>query len=156
MVKISAHPSQETLREIFTYSDGDLINKKTGKVIGSKTMYGYIATNLNYKFYLVHRLIWIYHHGDIDKLEIDHIDRNRSNNKLENLRTCTSGQNKQNMTAYGENKGGCPGVNWKRLDNLWAVTIGLNYENIYLGSSKDYFEACCLRKSAENKYYHWD
>jgi hypothetical protein len=88
-------------------------------------------------------------------MEIDHIDRIRDNNRIENLRECSSAQNNHNVTAYGKNKGGCVGVNWSEKNKRWNATIGNNGKNIYLGSSKSFFEACCFRKSGENTYSHW-
>lgn len=85
--------------EWFTYNDGKLIwNKCTsatgsgpnqpGKVAGcTKHRLGYPIVNLHKVTYLQHRIIWEMHYGTIpDHLTIDHIDRDRSNNRLSNLR----------------------------------------------------------------------
>ena len=62
---------------------------------------GYLIANFKKKMYKVHRLIWIYHNGNIDEnLYIDHINRNSHDNRLENLRWTTSSQNALNKTSH--------------------------------------------------------
>jgi len=102
--------------------------------------------NINYqkKRYGVHRIIWFMHHGTWPE-EIDHIDRNGLNNKIENLRNGTHQDNMKNLDMtkiHGIRHNGYS----------YTVRIQNNKKGIHLGSTKDFFDACCLRKSAENKY----
>ena len=93
----------EELKNLFDYKDGFLYWKESGsgrkinRPIGCKNKDGYLQCKVNNKQWKVHRLIWIWHGNKlIDGLQIDHIDRNRSNNKIENLRLVTPSQNRQN------------------------------------------------------------
>jgi hypothetical protein len=96
--------NKELINEYFEYKDGKLywkINKPNSKIkAGEKAGYinnGYCVIKLNHKKYLEHRLIYTLFKGDIDKnLIIDHIDQNRSNNKIENLRIVDRGINRMN------------------------------------------------------------
>jgi len=94
--------SQSELIKMFDYKDGQLLRKdvhlikKYGVIIGSKAVNGYIETSINRKRYYLHRLIWLFHYGYLPKC-IDHIDGDRLNNKIENLREATFSQNSLNM-----------------------------------------------------------
>jgi hypothetical protein len=100
--------TQNLIKELFFYEDGKLFSKTTrggrriGEEAGTLGADGYIKMMIKRKMYKAHRLIYIYHKGEIaDKLQIDHIDRNRSNNNIENLRLVTNQENHFNRGAKG-------------------------------------------------------
>lgn len=90
--------TKERLRELFFYYNGSLIRKVSVKgcyafnAIGQPTEKGYIVATVDGKSYRLHHLIWMYHHGYFER-ELDHENRNRSDNRIENLRPCTHSQN---------------------------------------------------------------
>lgn len=92
--------SKDTLNEMFSYKDGNLYWKYThkngvqeGALAGSKRG-KYKIVSLNKKNYLLHRIIYIMHYGHIpSRLQVDHIDINKENNKIENLRLVTKQEN---------------------------------------------------------------
>ena len=100
--------NQKQLQELFDYDykNGGLIwkinlniikKKHNGKRFGFIETKGYIKGNIEKRTYREHRLVWIWHNGDIAKnMEIDHINRNKSDNRIENLRLATHKQNMQN------------------------------------------------------------
>jgi hypothetical protein len=94
-------PSQDQIRKAFFYKDGELLWKKktTRKPVGSKAgtveKDGYVRIRFMGRKVYAHRLIWIFHHGACPDL-IDHIDRDKSNNRIENLRAATKSQNALN------------------------------------------------------------
>jgi len=99
--------TQNELKELFEYKDGSLIWKisrgnraKIGSVAGSyDNSTKYRQVRLNKKKFYIHRLIWIYHYGEIENTyQVDHKDRNRLNNNIENLRLLTEKQNKCNVS----------------------------------------------------------
>jgi hypothetical protein len=90
-------PSLELLEEFFTYCEetGNLVRKKTiswrakeGQIVGSVNRDGYLRVKFQREEYMVHRIIWkLVTKQDIPEgIVLDHIDRNRKNNKIENLR----------------------------------------------------------------------
>lgn len=90
-------PSLELLEEFFTYCEetGNLVRKKTiswrakeGQIVGSVNRDGYLRVKFQKEEYMVHRIIWkLVTKQDIPEgIILDHIDRNRKNNKIENLR----------------------------------------------------------------------
>ena len=100
---------QARLHELFEYQDGKLINRlhrlnqmPSGSVAGHVTKKGYTNIRVDGRMYKAHRLIFLYHHGYIPEI-IDHIDCDRENNRIENLRACTKSQNGMNRAgAYGK------------------------------------------------------
>lgn len=90
---------------LFYYKDG--VNK--GKAAGWLDKDGYINVYFSGKTYRLNRLVWIYFNGDT-KAEIDHIDGDRLNNSIENLREATRTENNINRTLHSDNKTGYKGV----------------------------------------------
>ena len=160
MSAVKQYPSQDYLKSIFEYRDGQLISTKTGRgcrtgrAVGSisKTT-GYVNVLIEGNLYKAHRIIWVLLNGENPALDIDHIDRDKTNNRIENLRLLTRSQNLHNAKAKRGNKGGCTGVCFIKSKGYWVATICVNYKTTRLGCSRSYFEACCLRKSAELKYF---
>jgi hypothetical protein len=125
--------TQNLLGELFYYEDGKLFNKTkrskntiVGEEAGRLSNRGYRQIMVNRKFYLSHRLIYIFHHGEIaDKLYIDHIDRDKSNNNIENLRLVTIQENQWNRGARG--------YYFHKANNKFLAQIRLNSKLIHLG-----------------------
>lgn len=96
-------------------------------------------------------------HRDIMKppanYEVDHINHNKLDNRKENLRVVTHSQNHFNGKLRSDNKYGIKGLLWRAQYKKWQASIIAKGVNIHLGSTADFFEACCLRKSAELKYH---
>jgi hypothetical protein len=109
----------EYLRQAFDYNPetGQLIRKiarcKTdlGPVMGSAHGKGYLLVSVLGRPYLYHRLVWLHVHGEWPKYQLDHIDGNKKNNRIENLRDVDGCINQQNMrTARKHNSTGILGV----------------------------------------------
>ncbi|QJA17851.1 HNH homing endonuclease [Salmonella phage vB_Sen_H9] len=74
-------------------------------VAGTYYSQGYYIVRLNKECYLVHRVVWLLLHGEIDSdLMIDHIDRNKLNNKGDNLRQVTQAENNKNRPSQYKKK----------------------------------------------------
>lgn len=140
----TTEPTQDLLRELFEYRDGNLYwkvlkakNVKIGDIAGYVKGDGYRSTMINGKNYLVHRLIFLYHHGFLPEF-IDHIDRNRSNNDISNLRESTRQENYWNAKKT-KFYGGKPtssefkGVYWDKPREKWQAQIMIDGKNKRLG-----------------------
>ena len=120
------------LHELFHYKDGNLIWKidksrrvKAGDIAGYLNKLGYIDIGVDRKVYKAHRLIYFYHNEHLP-LSIDHIDGNKSNNKIENLRSATTSQNAMNRKISIKNSSGIKGVVWHKRDKKWVVNVKVN------------------------------
>ena len=107
-------PSQELLRERYDYDEeiGHLIHKpprrggdhNPGEIVGGIKNDGRRRVKLNRKCYFEYNLIWMWYYGeDIPShLEIDHIDNDRDNNRIENLRLLTHEENMNNLKIHND------------------------------------------------------
>lgn len=88
------------------------------------------------------------------KIQIDHINHNKQDNRKKNLRIVTNSENQFNIPLRKNNTSGYIGVGFNKSKNIWYATIRLNGKTKYLGSSKSKEVAVKLRQDAENKYYY--
>lgn len=103
------------------------------------------------KDYMFHRIVWLYINGVLPEV-IDHINGDPTDNRLCNLRNTTSLGNSRNMRRRKNNVTGIPGVIIHCQNGRYVAQIGVEGKTKHLGITPDFFEACCLRKSAENRY----
>lgn len=130
--------SQEELKTRFIYdtNTGNLIwasHKRRPDLVGTiagTSHEGRKQIYLNCKKYWAYRLIWLYHHGYMPEM-IDHIDCDESNDRIENLRECTTSQNKQNQRKNKSNTSGIKGVSWNKNAKKWETHCSGNYLGIY-------------------------
>ncbi|MCK4758405.1 MAG: HNH endonuclease [Candidatus Aminicenantes bacterium] len=152
--------TQEKLKKLLHYDPETGIftrlistqGKKKNSIAGAKTNLGYIKIIINKKPYLAHRLAWLYMTGEWPVEDTDHIDHVRDNNRWNNLREVSRSENLKNQSMRKSNSSGITGVSWNKLRDKWKVQINLDGVRKTLLQSKDFFEACCVRKSAENRY----
>jgi len=95
---------------------------RPGDRIGALDREGYRRVRIDNKQYLEHRLVWLWHHGEFPRI-LDHIDRNRDNNRIENLRLCNESQNAANAGKQSHNTSGYRGVYYERERDKWTVEI---------------------------------
>jgi hypothetical protein len=130
--------TQETVQMLFDYNpETGVMRRKIsvssraqrGYVVGCETTAGYLVVRYDGKLHYVHRLIWLHVYGAWPVSEIDHIDGNRRNNKLDNLREVTRSQNLHNKDMSG-------GVYWSQRDKVWVATIQVAGIRKHIGQSK--------------------
>jgi hypothetical protein len=130
----------EKASQFFEYKDGFLYWKQDrgsckvkGKVAGNKSKNGYWEIQFCGIKTHSHRIIFLLHHGYLPKY-IDHIDRDPSNNKIENLREATQSQNMMNSVVRKNNACGIKGVFYRKLTNNWVSKISVQGKSYWLGS----------------------
>ena len=155
--------TQERLKELFSYDEQTGLfvrkitvnhNAKEGTIAGTvNKKLGYVIISIDNNQYYSHRLVWLYMNGSFPSKQIDHINRNKSDNRICNLREVTSGQNRQNTNLRIDNKSGAKGVFWYKSRNKWISYIRVNGKRHSLGYHENFDDAVLARKEAENKFF---
>jgi hypothetical protein len=162
MAKPQPHPSPEELLDIFEYrSDGSLLwranrssRARAGCRAGSAHKSGYRHIKIGSKNLKEHRIVWIMHFGPIpDGYELDHIDLNRSNNKISNLRLATRSQNRANARVQRDNSLGIKGVHFFKPDRKYVAQLRHQGRRIFLGQFRTAEEAGAAYEAAAKKYH---
>lgn len=135
--------TQKRLKELFIYDPYtgiftrkvDCNRAKRGDRAECKHNQGYVRISVDGNRYLAHRLAFLYMTGTLPSQEVDHINGTRSDNSWNNLRECSSQQNKFNMAGYG--KSGVKGVYWNTDKRKWQAQTSVNGRVRYLGRFDD-------------------
>ena len=104
--------------------------KYAGTVAGTMDGRGYLQVTIFAKLYLTHRLIWLMETGSWPSDDIDHVNGNRTDNRLSNLREATRRQNCANQRAR---KVGLKGAYYKPANRKWQSAIRIDGKQFYLG-----------------------
>lgn len=130
----NANLTAEDLRKLFTYNSvtGEFVRLKTNRSITCKDARGYLVCRINGKQYKCHRLAWFYIYGYVPAFGVDHIDGDKANNSIANLREATQVENSQNMKKERlHGSSGMLGVSF--ASGRWQARIRVNGKNVYLG-----------------------
>lgn len=132
---------QSRLQQVLYYNQetGVFVNKirrsncHIGKQAGCINASGYIKIAIDGQQYLGHRLAWLYMYGEIPE-QIDHVNGNRSDNRISNLRPCNQALNTQNIrTAHCDNSCGLLGVEFIKDSGRYRARIMVNGKAKHLG-----------------------
>jgi hypothetical protein len=135
--------SIDFLRDKFEYIDGALIRKSTNKKIGYSAAKGYIRAKVKCKHYMLHRLIFAWHYGYFPE-QVDHIDCNKTNNLIENLREASKFENSWNRHKGSKNTSGTKGIDFFKPRGKWRARCMANGKSIFVG----YFDSIELASEA--------
>lgn len=124
-----------------------------GAVAGHVNSHGYVKVKIRTKIYSAHRLAWLYVYGAFPAAEIDHIDRNRANNKIANLRNVTGSENCQNISVRCDNSSGYKGVGWHKQHAKWRARIMLNGKHLHLGLFAELVDAAAAYTVAATRFH---
>lgn len=119
------------------------------RLAGCVTSDGYVLIRINYTLYKAHRLAFLYMNGKFPDGIVDHIDRNPSNNKWDNLRIVDHHTNAMNTKVNKNNTSNYNGVWFDKARNKWAAEIKINYTKKFLGRFDNIEDAVNARLSAE-------
>ncbi len=146
--------TKDHLHKVFEYRDGVIVRrwdeKKShrinyrfaGKEAGAVAKVGYRLISIGKFREYAHRIVWIMHNGAIPyQYEIDHVNGDKLDNRIENLRLATRGQNSMNKVAQINNTSGCKGVVWDSSIHRWRARLQKDGRMKYLGIYSDKSDA---------------
>lgn len=122
-------------QEAFTASDG----------------LGYKRGAINNNSLLAHRVVFALHHGHWPS-EVDHINGDSADNRLENLREVSHVENLRNCKKSRSNTSGIVGVCWDNAAEKWLAQIGVDNRRVCLGRFATFKAAAAARKQAEREH----
>lgn len=157
-------PSQELLKEWFSYEDGQLFWKVSRGRVRAGSLAGTNSTNQDGKVYrkirvngsqfLAHRLIWTLLKGPIEDFKvIDHRNGDTTDNRIENLRVCSSTQNAQNIHKGRGRHSSYKGVSFSAKQGKFVAQIRVDGVSIWLGSFESEEEAYKAYCEASSKHF---
>lgn len=155
-------PPLDVLQEWFSYDleTGIITTRKTrgaisvGKEAGTIALNGYIYINFRYQRYLAHRLAWMLHYGvDPGEMQVDHIDRNCLNNRIDNLRLATNAENTCNSKIRTTNRSGVKGVIWNKRAEKWVAKIHKDGVSHWIGTYDTIEEAAVAISGARQRLH---
>lgn len=150
--------NQEIVKALFDYVDVGLYwkhsrgsNAKAGNRAGRLLRTGYRSVHVSGRRYQEHRLVYLWHHGFMPK-QVDHINRDKSDNRIENLRAADHSNNQMNTDTRGS-QSGLRGVRFVPKTGRWAARIYRNGKEIRIGTFATPEEASAAYKEAAKNMF---
>lgn len=148
------------LKDRLIYDNGKLIwNKITGRhaylkgtEAGYIDTYGYRQIKYKSKNIFAHQVVWLMFNDSIPE-QIDHINRVRTDNRIENLRASNNHLNQHNTNIRVDNKSGYKGVQFRQDMNKWIARIGINGVRYNLGIFDSAIEASAAYEKKKKEYF---
>jgi len=124
-----------------------------GTIAKNVSVHGYARIGIAKELFTAHRLAWFYVYGNWPKHQIDHINRDRLDNRIANLREATDAQSRQNTSLSKSNTSGVKGVTWDKTSQKWFAKINCNYKQIPLGRFVDIKDATNAYAEAKKRLH---
>lgn len=112
-----------------------------GAEVGVVNKHGYVVIPLRRNIFQAHRLAWAHYFKEMPAAQIDHINGDKTDNRIANLRLATPSQNKANTEAQKNSASGLKGVSWHKKDRRWIARIQKNGSRVEVGRFKTAEEA---------------
>jgi hypothetical protein len=128
-------------------------DRHPGTAIGILDRDGYLHFKFRNQHFRVHRVAWALHHGCWPSKQLDHINGDRADNRISNLREADYLEQGQNRGLSIRNTSGFTGVTYNKRMRLWVANIRANGKKAYLGSAKSPEDAHALYLEAKRKLH---
>lgn len=158
MTRRKTLPDAEELNVLFEYKDGVLFwkqrkpGRKIGVPAGTVNTIGYVVVQLSGNFIYAHRIVFKMFTGQ-EPETVDHINGNKSDNHIENLRGCTFAENVLNKPLTKQNKSGVKNVSWYAPYKKWRVALRVQSKQKNFGYFADIELAELVAAEARDKHH---
>jgi len=126
-----------------------------GKAAGATDAHGYLHVSIFKHLMKAHRVAWAIHYGRWPDGQVDHLDHDRANNRIANLREATEAENSRNRAAPAKGESRVLGVNYHKRDRKWRAYIKVDGKTTHLGYFDSMEAAIAARRDAEaEKGFH--
>jgi hypothetical protein len=165
MPEANKFPSPEELHSLLRYEGGNLFWRERGngkfdkqfanKEAGCKKRPdGYSVIAYGKSHLMIHRAVWTMFNRQLAKGEdIDHINGDRGDNRIENLRICSRAENLRNSQRRKDNSSGFKNVNWNAATESWRVKFFIDGKTKCFGLYKDLDEAVEISKLIRHSFH---
>jgi hypothetical protein len=151
--------TQDAVRQLLDYDQesgelkwtGAARNQPKGQRAGGVGVRGYRLISILGKRYPEHRVIFLWMTGKFPAFDVDHVNRDKADNRWENLRPATRAENLHNLGRRSGNTSGKRGVWWHAKSSRWTAQIRVNGRRVHLGlfesvdQASDAYEAAAIR-----------
>lgn len=110
ILKLKEYLNYNEINGDFTWAKQRRAKAQIGSKAGCLTSEGYVAISIDGRRYKAHRLAWLYVYGVWPGGQIDHVNLNKSDNRISNLRLASSSQNSMNVRVRSDSRVGLKGV----------------------------------------------
>jgi hypothetical protein len=166
MNRLTALPSAEYIRERLAYDPNTGVltwryceamrrewnTRYSGAVAGADSDQGYRSISIDDRPHRAHRLAWLIMHGEWPVDQLDHINGDRADNRISNLRDVGHTENCRNAATPRNNTSGVVGVRQRKATGKWEAKIKVDYRTIHLGYFANLADAIAARLAAEITY----
>ncbi len=122
----------------------------SGHKAGCESGYGYLKIGIAGVKYQAHQLVWVLHTGEWPE-EVDHINHDRADNRLENLRAVTRAENSRNQSRSTRNTSGEIGISWCAPSGKWRVRLRAGGSTRQIGMFAEMSDAVAARDAAKTR-----
>lgn len=144
----------DPLTGLFTWLVPTAPRTRVGSVAGGIDSNGYVLISVDSIRYKAHRLAWLHTHGVWPSKYLDHVNRNKADNRIANLRAVTDSENQQNRhTAAINTTSGQRGVSWNAQHGRWGAYLIIRGARLFLGRHITKESAVAARRAAELKHH---
>lgn len=140
------------VRLVNSYSGrgGSKIQARAGDIAGSvNASTGYVEFRIDSVIVKAHLVAWVLYHGYVPEHDIDHINKDKTDNRISNLREVTRSCNVRNRLTLENNTSGFSGVSFSIREQKWKTYVTVNNKRLDLGTYKELLEAVSARTYAE-------
>ena len=128
-------------------------NKRwAGKEAGTIGAWGYRVISIDHINFFAHRIAWLLANGSMPEGDMDHINGDRADNRIENLRSVDRSANLKNSSRRKTNRSGVTGVYWDKSRQQWLAKLNSNRKAVFLGRFDALDDAVAARLSANPEY----